>query len=151
MIVSGSHDRTVRIWAADTGQPIGYPLTGHTGWVTAVALGRVGDRAMIVSGSHDRTVRIWAADTGQPIGHPLTGHTGWVSAVALGRIDKLDVIVSGSNDETVRIWNPNDASSIACVDVFGAVLAVDSTSGGLVCAATNQAVCVFEARNLSTR
>ena len=31
-IVSGSGDNTVRVWDADTGQPLGEPLTGHTGW-----------------------------------------------------------------------------------------------------------------------
>ncbi len=40
VIVSGSDDQTVRIWDATTGHPIGEPLTGHTGWVTAVAQGR---------------------------------------------------------------------------------------------------------------
>ena len=29
-IVSGSYDKTVRLWDAGTGQPIGGPLTGHT-------------------------------------------------------------------------------------------------------------------------
>ena len=29
-IVSGSGDKTVRVWDADTGQPVGQPLTGHT-------------------------------------------------------------------------------------------------------------------------
>ena len=29
-IVSGSDDNTVRLWDADTGQPIGQPMTGHT-------------------------------------------------------------------------------------------------------------------------
>ena len=30
-IVSGSADNTVRVWDAATGQPVGQPLTGHTG------------------------------------------------------------------------------------------------------------------------
>ena len=45
VIVSGGGpgDATVRIW--DThGDPVGEPLTGHTGWVGAVAVGRLGDR-----------------------------------------------------------------------------------------------------------
>jgi WD40 repeat protein len=32
-IVSGSIDKTVRLWHADTGKPIGDPLTGHSSQV----------------------------------------------------------------------------------------------------------------------
>ena len=69
VIVSGSDDRTVRLWDA-AGQPIGEPLTGHTSAVRSVAVGRLGDRDVIVSGSDDRTVRLWDA-AGQPVGEPI--------------------------------------------------------------------------------
>ena len=69
----GSDDHTVRLWNADTGQPIGAPLTGHTDAVASVAFSPDGHR--LASGSDDHTVRLWNADTGQPIGAPLTGHT----------------------------------------------------------------------------
>ena len=71
--MSGSGDKAVRVWDADSHQQIGAPLTGHTDVVTSVAFSPDGRR--IVSGSKDRTVRIWDAGTGAPIGAPLTGHT----------------------------------------------------------------------------
>ncbi|WP_176552532.1 WD40 repeat domain-containing protein, partial [Mycobacterium kansasii] len=58
-----SADSTVRLWDAGTGQPIGAPLTGHTGAVASVAFSPDGRR--IVSGSADSTVRLWDAGTGQ--------------------------------------------------------------------------------------
>ena len=105
VIVSGSSDRTVRVWDAVTGRRRGERLTGHTGSVETVAIGRIGDRDVIVSGSSDSTVRVWDAATGRPRGEPLTGHTGGVETVAIGRIGDRDVIVSGSWDRTVRVWD----------------------------------------------
>src|SRR5439155_6662587 len=71
------------------------PLTGHAGPVTAVAVGRLGDRDVIVSGSEDATVRLWDAD-GRSVGQPLTGGTDQVRAVAVGRLGDRDVIVAGT-------------------------------------------------------
>jgi WD40 repeat protein len=48
----------VRVWDAVTGAPLGAPLAGHDAWVSAVAIGRAGDRDIIVSGSDDRTVLV---------------------------------------------------------------------------------------------
>src|SRR6202007_133224 len=67
-IVSGNWDNTGRVGDADTGNPVGQALTGHTGVVTSVAFSPDGRR--IVSGSWDNTVRLWDAATGQPIGQP---------------------------------------------------------------------------------
>ncbi|KAE9388448.1 WD40 repeat-like protein [Gymnopus androsaceus JB14] len=55
-IVSGSGDKTVRIWDATTGAQMGDPLQGHDDWVSSVAFSHNGAR--IVSGSQDKTVRI---------------------------------------------------------------------------------------------
>src|SRR5258706_322980 len=36
-IISGSLDKTIRIWDAETGAAVGNPLEGHTAWVCSVA------------------------------------------------------------------------------------------------------------------
>ncbi len=112
VIVSGSADRTLRIWEAASGEQLGAPLTGHTDGVSAVALGRIDGREMIVSGSADRTVRIWDAASGKEVS-VLSGHTDGVSAVALGGVDGREIIVSGSADRTVRIWDAASGKEVA--------------------------------------
>ncbi|WP_457513550.1 hypothetical protein [Streptomyces sp. TE33382] len=69
--VTGSGDGTVRVWDLTTRQPIGEPLTGHTGWVRGVATGVVEGRPVAVTGSGDGTVRVWDLTTGRPAGPEL--------------------------------------------------------------------------------
>jgi WD40 repeat protein len=99
-IVSGSDDKTLRLWDAQSGQPIGDPLQGHQDSVISVAFSPDGKR--IVSGSYDNTLRLWDAQSGQPIGDPLQGHQDSVSSVAFSPDGKR--IVSGSSDKTLRLW-----------------------------------------------
>ncbi|CAG7853492.1 COMPASS-like H3K4 histone methylase component WDR5B {ECO:0000303/PubMed:19567704} Short=AtWDR5B {ECO:0000303/PubMed:19567704} [Serendipita indica DSM 11827] len=100
-IVSGSGDKTIQQWDAETGQPMGEPLRGHESSVNAVAFSPDGTR--IISGSDDKTIRQWDAETGQPVGEPLRGHEGSVNAVAFSPDGTR--IVSGSDDKTIRQWD----------------------------------------------
>ncbi|ABQ92370.1 NB-ARC domain-containing protein [Roseiflexus sp. RS-1] len=97
-IVSGSHDRTVKVWEAESGRLL-RSLEGHTGSVRAVAVSP--DGRTIVSGSHDRTVKVWEAESGRLL-RSLEGHTGSVRAVAVSPDGRT--IVSGSHDRTVKVW-----------------------------------------------
>ena len=107
-LASASLDHTVRLWNADTGQPIGAPLTGHTGQVFDVAFSPDGHR--LASASGDNTVRLWDADTGQPIGQPLTGHTDAVRSVAFSPDGQR--LASGGGDHKVRLWDADTGQPI---------------------------------------
>ncbi len=98
-VVSGSDDRTVRIWDARTGQAL-QECNGHTGWINAVAFNH--DGSQVVSGSDDGTVRMWNARTGEQL-QQCNGHTGWVNSVAFNCNGSQ--VVSGSRDGTVSIWD----------------------------------------------
>ena len=96
VVISGSGDRTVRVWDLATGAPVGAPFTGHTDGVTAVAAAELDGRPVVISGSYDRTVRVWDLATGAPVGDPFTGHAGAVTAVAAAELDGRPVVISGS-------------------------------------------------------
>src|SRR5262249_39600388 len=84
VVVSGSHDRTMRLWDARTGKGIAKPFEGHSGAVSAVSLGMVQGHAVLISGGWDQTIRVWDPRIGKVIGKPLEGHTRGVSALSSG-------------------------------------------------------------------
>jgi WD40 repeat protein len=65
LVLTGSGDRTARLWDAATGKPIGMPLTHDVG-VVAVAFSVTGDA--VLTKTADGIVRRWdrAADTAGP-------------------------------------------------------------------------------------
>ncbi len=67
-ILTGSLDRTVRIWDARTGLPI-TGLLAHRGEVLAMAFSP--DGKTILTGCQDRTAQLWDADIVRPIAEPL--------------------------------------------------------------------------------
>ena len=77
LVASGSADRNVHIWKADTGAHVA-TLQGHTDSVWALAVLSDG---RLASGSDDKTVRLW--DVSNPASAPrVLQHTGGVYALA---------------------------------------------------------------------
>ena len=107
-IVTGSSDKTIRIWDSETGVVVGGALKGHTSSVNSVAYSPDGQH--IISGSSDNTIRIWDAETGAAVGKPLEGHTSPVMSVAYSPDGQH--IISGSYDETIRIWDAETGAAV---------------------------------------
>jgi WD40 repeat protein len=98
-LVSGSDDRTVRIWDMRINEVISV-LQIHSEAVTSVAFSPGGRQ--VISGSYDRTVRVWDVQSTEQM-TLLQGHHREVSSVSFSP-DGAHV-VSGSHDRTIRVWD----------------------------------------------
>ncbi|MEU0929062.1 nSTAND1 domain-containing NTPase [Streptomyces malaysiensis] len=98
-LATGSNDKTVRLWNADTGKPR-RTLTGHTATVYSVAFSP--DGKTLATGDFDGTVRLWNAGTGKPR-RTLVNDGYPVYSVAFSPDGKT--LATGSFDKTVRLWN----------------------------------------------
>jgi WD40 repeat protein len=100
-IASGSLDKTVQVWAANSNSALQpYVYRGHNDGVTTVFWSP--DSQRVASGSLDKTVQMWDALDGQNA-IVARGHTDAVNAVAWSPDGKL--VASGSADGTVRLWD----------------------------------------------
>jgi WD40 repeat protein len=64
LAVSGSDDKTLKVWDLTTGKLI-RTLEGHADSVNAVAMSSDGTR--VVSGSYDNTLKVWDLTTGEVV------------------------------------------------------------------------------------
>ncbi|KAL6928350.1 hypothetical protein ACO0SA_003088 [Hanseniaspora valbyensis] len=95
-LITGSLDKTIKIWNFQTGQCIS-TYRGHTDSVLSID----SNNSIIVSGSADKTVRIWHVDLRTC--YTLKGHSDWVNCV------KLDcesmTCFSCSDDHSIKMWD----------------------------------------------
>jgi len=108
-IVSGSGDKTIKVWNAATGAEL-MTLRGHNGGVGPVSFSPDGKR--IVSGSEDNTLKVWDSVTGAEL-MTLRGHSDDVYGVAFRPDGKH--IVSGSYDKTIKVWNATNGDELMTI------------------------------------
>jgi WD40 repeat protein len=121
-VVSGSSDKTVRLWDTVTGAAL-QTLEGHSSSVNSVAFSF--DGKQVVSGSSDKTVRLWDAATGAAL-QTLEGHSSSVNCVAFSSDGKK--VVSESWDKTVRLWDASTGATLQLESHSSFVNPVDSVA-----------------------
>ncbi|PPQ69955.1 hypothetical protein CVT26_013291 [Gymnopilus dilepis] len=100
-IVSGSSDKTTRIWNAQTGEAESPVFRGPTERVNSVAFSPKGK--VIASGSYDKSIRLWDVKTSKQIWATHEGHGNWIQSVAFSPDGSL--IASDSDDGAVQLWD----------------------------------------------
>ncbi|KAG2341345.1 WD40 repeat-like protein [Suillus weaverae] len=100
-VVTGSDDKTLRIWDMEKEELVGGPFEGHSDWVKSVAVSP--DDRRIASGGLDHAIIIWDVESRQKVCSPLVKHTDKVWSVCFSPDGKK--LASGSGDKTVIVWD----------------------------------------------
>ena len=87
-----------------------FPLVGHTGGVTGIAMAEGADSMRAVSSSADATVISWDLATRRPR-HVLRGHVGRVRAVTVAPDGRH--AVSAGSDRTLRLWDLRSGAELS--------------------------------------
>lgn len=101
LAISGSGDRTVRLWDLESGECLKV-LEGHTDLVESVAM--TPDRTVALSGGRDKTVRVWQVATGDCLF--VLEHADEVRRLRLSSDGRYLVVSSwsvGSRDQ-IDVW-----------------------------------------------
>ncbi len=111
-LLSGSWDKSVRVWGMDPALPWACErtLVGHTGQVESLAAWQ----GKAISGGSDQAVRVWDAATGA-LDAVLAGNDGVVAALLVHG----DRLFSAGDDGRVRVWAAGTWAPLQEMDAWG--------------------------------
>lgn len=112
-IVSGSRDKTIKLW--NTLAECKYTIQdeGHSDWVSCVRFSPNHSNPIIVSCGWDRTVKVWnLANCKLKINHK--GHNGYLNTVTVSPDGSL--CTSGGKDTKALLWDLNDGKHLHTLD-----------------------------------
>ena len=99
LIVSGSEDRTVRVWSIEHMRQDAV-LRNHKSTLNSVAITNNND--FVIACCNDPVIVVWNLQSKCIIAH-LKGHSNHVTCSAIN--DHSNTLVSGSYDKSIMIWN----------------------------------------------
>ncbi|RHY55926.1 hypothetical protein DYB34_001415, partial [Aphanomyces astaci] len=98
-LLSGSRDRTVRLWEAFSGLLL-MNFVSHDNWVRAVRFHSSGKYA--ISASEDKTIRVFDVESGRCVRTLKDAHSHFLTTLDVH--PSLPLLVTGSIDKFVNVW-----------------------------------------------
>lgn len=131
-VVSGSKDKTLKMWEVETGREI-RTFRGHAGEIKSVAISADGRYAVSAGNAFggDDPIRLWDLGSGTEIrswGTSLSKFS-WINAVAFSGDGRY--VVSGGSDDVLLLWAVDSGDEVGILEGHtGWIHSVVATSDG---------------------
>lgn len=112
-LVSGSADKSIRMWEVQSQRLVQGPLQAHEGSVLCLQVNRVDDA--IVSGSTDGSFIVWRFSTGDIFKRVSKAHEDSILSLSLDS----EYLITGGKDGKVKVWNHRNGTYDLMATVSG--------------------------------
>ena len=141
-IVSGSRDKTVKLWNTLGECKFTISDEGHSEWVSCVRFSPSQSIPLIVSCGWDKLVKVWSL-TNCKLRTNLVGHSGYLNTVTVSPDGSL--CASGGKDGVAMLWDLNEGKrlySLEAGDIIHSL--VFSPNRYWLCAATTSGIKIWD-------
>merc|ERR1712230_8878 len=146
-IVSGSRDRTIKLWNTLGEYKFNITEDGHSEWVSCVRFSPNPMNPVIVSAGWDKVVKVWELSKCKLKTNHF-GHTGYISTVTVSPDGSL--CASGGKDGITMLWDLNEGKHLYSLEAGDNINAlVFSPNRYWLCAATASCIKIFDLESKS--
>lgn len=127
VLAAGTFEGQLLRWDASSDNFATMPvLTGHSGWVQAIAFHPDGKR--LFTADSWGQLRAWSYADGKPLWDVAAAHDGWIRGLVVSRDGKT--LTTCGRDQKVRLWSPDEGAKLGELDGGQDLLALSITPDG---------------------